>query len=397
MSSSSSLTSPTDGRADPAPPPSAAVSVPASVRLSTPAVHTVPRRVFGRRQGIGLIVLLGMAMAAFLATLAWGSVSVPLTDVVTVVRGGEATQPSWTAIVSTLRLPRALTAVLAGTAMALAGLAMQTLFRNALAEPYVLGVTSGAGLGVGLVLLPQGSGVGLGAALLAATGPVQGLGVVGAAAVGAFTVLLLMAAVAARVRSMVVVLVAGVMVSALLGALTTVLVHFARPEAVVAFTQWQFGTFQGVRPAQLPVLTATVGAGVLLLASSTKHLNASLLGEDYAQSMGMSVRRLRLTAMAATALLTGAVTAYAGPIAFLGIAAPHLARGLLGTSDHRVLLPGSALVGVVIALAAGVVAQLPGAATDAVLPLNAALALLGAPIVLRVLLRLHRNGGGYAV
>lgn len=352
--------------------------------------------VYRLRQLLALMILALAAGTAFLATLAWGSVSIPLSDVITVLRGGEPTDRSFTAIVNTLRLPRALTAVLAGTAMALAGLAMQTLFRNALAEPYVLGVTSGAGLGVGLVLLPQASGTGIGAALLAAAGPAQSLGVVGAAASGAFAVLLLMTAVAARVRNMVIVLVAGVMVSALLSAVVTVLVHFARPEAVVAFTQWQFGTFQSVRPGQMPVLAGAVGLGVLLLALSTKQLNVSLLGEDYAQSMGMSVHRLRLTVMTATALLAGAVTAFAGPIAFLGIAAPHLARGVLGSSDHRVLVPGAALVGVVIALSAGVVAQLPGAGTDAVLPLNAALALLGAPIVLRVLLRLNRSGGEFS-
>jgi iron complex transport system permease protein len=353
------------------------------------------RRVVRPRQAAVLAVLAGLVVAAFLATLAWGSVSIPLGEVVAILRGEEASRRTWEAIVIDLRLPRAITAVLAGTATALAGLVMQTLFRNALAEPYVLGVTSGASLGVGLVLLPQGATAGLGAALLGAFAPLASVGVVVAAAIGALAVLVLMSAVAARVQNLVIVLVAGIMVSAFLTAIVNVLVFFARPEAVVAFTAWQFGTFQGVTMGQLPVLGGAVGIGVLLLTLSTKQLNASLLGERYAQSMGMSVRRLRLLAMASTALLAGAVTAFAGPIAFLGIAAPHLARGLLGSTDHRVLIPGTALVGTVIALAAGVFAQLPG--TDAVLPLNAALALIGAPVVLRVLLRLNRTGGGFAV
>ncbi|MEV5892348.1 iron chelate uptake ABC transporter family permease subunit [Nonomuraea fuscirosea] len=220
---------------------------------------------------------------------------------------------------------------------------MQTLFRNALAEPYVLGVTSGAGLGVGLLLLPQGATTGVGASLLAGLAPLHGLGVVGAAALGAFAVLLVMLAIAGRVRNMVIVLLAGIMVGAFLGAVTNVLVFFARPEAVVAFTQWQFGSFEGVPAAQLPVRAA-------------------------------------------------AVTACTGPIAFLGIAAPHLARGLLGTADHRLLIPGSALL---TALVAGIFAQLPG--TGLTLPLNAALALLGAPVVLHVLLRINRAGGDFHV
>ncbi|NDL57098.1 iron chelate uptake ABC transporter family permease subunit [Phytoactinopolyspora sp. XMNu-373] len=361
-----------------------------------PAAGTTDgQRLVGPRQVVVFGCLAAGCVGAFLATLAWGSVSIPLGEVVGILSGQDAGRDTWTSIVMDLRLPRAITAVLAGAAMALAGLAMQTLFRNALAEPYVLGVTAGASVGVGLVLLPQGATAGLSATLLAAVAPLQGLGVVGAAAAGAFSVLLVMSAIAARVQNTVIVLVAGMMFGAFLTAITNVLVYFARPEAVVAFTAWQFGSFQGVRTAQLPILGGLVVLGVLILVVSTKQLNASLLGERYAQSMGMSVRRFRLTAMASTALLAGAVTAYAGPIAFLGIAAPHLARGLFGTTDHRLLIPGSALVGAVIALIAGIFAQLPG--TDTVLPLNAALALIGAPVVLRVLLRINRNGGGFSV
>lgn len=334
---------------------------------------------------------------ALVASLAWGSVSIPIGQVFTILAGEEPTRRTWSGIVTTLRLPRTITAVIAGAAIGLAGLTMQTMFRNALADPYVLGVSSGASLGVGLVILPQGANAGLSAAVLSAVGPMQSIGVVGAAAVGALLVLLIMSAIAARVQNLVIVLVAGIMLSAFITAIVNVLVHFARPEAVKAFTSWQFGTFSGLRMDQLPVLAVAVVAGIAVLVASTKQLNVSLLGEHYAQSMGMSVRAMRVATLASTALLAGAVTAFAGPIAFLGIAAPHLARGLFRTTDHRILIPATALVGILIALAAGVFAQLPGLGSDAILPLNAALALIGAPIVMRVLLRINRTQGGFSL
>lgn len=336
-----------------------------------------------------------VCVGAFVLTLAWGSARIPVEQVVVILFGGEADIASWQVIVWDLRLPRALTAVLAGAAMALAGLQMQTLFRNALAEPFVLGVTAGASLGVGLVLLPQGATTVVAVSVGSGVGPLQSLGTVGAAAVGGFAVLAIMFAVASRVRNVVIVLVAGLMVGTFVTAIVSVLIYFARAEAVAAYTSWQLGSFQGVRWAQLPVLALAVMTGLALMAASTKQLNAYLLGEHYAQSMGMSVRGLRLTAMASTALLSGAVTAYAGPIAFLGIAAPHLARGLFSSADHRILVPASALIGIVLSLVAGVFAEVPG--SDIILPLNAALALIGAPVVLRVLLRMNRSGEGFTV
>ncbi|GAB3754935.1 FecCD family ABC transporter permease [Microlunatus parietis] len=347
-----------------------------------------------------LVLFVALAVAGaglILASLAWGSVSIPIGEVFTILAGGEPSRRTWSGIVTTLRLPRTITAVIAGAAIGLAGLTMQTMFRNALADPYVLGVSSGASLGVGLVILPQGANAGLSAAVLSAVGPLQSLGVVGAAALGALAVLLIMSAIAARVQNLVIVLVAGIMLSAFITALVNVLVYFARPEAVKAFTSWQFGTFSGLRMEQLPVLGVVVAAGITVLALSTKQLNVSLLGEHYAQSMGMSVRAMRVATLTSTALLAGSVTAFAGPIAFLGIAAPHLARGLFRTTDHRILLPATAAIGILIAVAAGIFAQLPGLESDAILPLNAALALIGAPIVMRVLLRIHRSQDGFSL
>jgi iron complex transport system permease protein len=332
------------------------------------------------------VLIFLIATLVFLMTLGWGSVRIPLLEVVRILVGQEVTRATWTDIVMNLRLPRAITAVLAGAALAVAGLQMQTLFRNALADPYILGISSGASLGVSLVVLTTGGLVGN---VLVGFGFLRNLGIISAAALGAFAVLGFMLLIAAWVRSPIIVLIAGVMISAFILAFVNLLVYFAEPEAVKAYVDWQAGSFQGVGWANLPILGAAVLVGVVLASSTTKQLNVFLLGENYAQSMGLSVQRLRWMTMISASVLAGTVTAYAGPIAFLGIAGPHLARGLLATSDHRALVPGSILLGAFIALGAGLLAQLPG--SNLILPLNSAMALLGAPVVIWVLLRLARN------
>lgn len=332
-----------------------------------------------------LLMILASALV-FLVTLGWGSVQIPVPEVVRILAGQEAARATWANIVMDLRLPRAITAVLAGAALSIAGLQMQTLFRNALADPYILGVSSGASLGVSLIVLASGGVMGN---VLVGFGILRNLSVISAAALGAFAVLGFMLLIAAWVRSPIIVLIAGVMVSAFILAFVNLLVYFAEPEAVKAYADWQAGSFQGVGWEHLPILGIAVLVGVILASSTTKQLNVFLLGENYAQSMGLSVQRLRWITMLSASVLAGAVTAYAGPIAFLGIAGPHLARGLLRTSDHRVLVPGSILLGALMALGAGLLAQLPG--SNLILPLNSAMALLGAPVVVWVLLRLARN------
>jgi iron complex transport system permease protein len=326
---------------------------------------------------------------AFLLTLAFGSVRIPLPDVVRILLGQEARTASWEVIVLDLRLPRAITATLAGAALGVAGLQLQTLFRNALADPFVLGISSGASLGVALVILPAS---GVAGRLLIGFGLLQNLSVVAAAALGSAAVMALMFAIAARVRNAVIVLITGVMIGAFVSAIVNTLIFFAHPEAVKAFTDWHLGSFQGVGWRHMPVFLPAILAGVGLAVFAVKGLNAYLLGEQYAESMGVSVRGLRLLTLTSASILAGTVTAFAGPIAFLGIAAPHLARGLLRTADHRLLLPGSVLIGMLIALTAGLFAELPG--STLVLPLNSALALIGAPVVLWVLLRMTRTATG---
>jgi iron complex transport system permease protein len=328
--------------------------------------------------------LLAALVLAFLVSIAVGSVLIPLDA--RILAGQDPTRATWKTIVMDLRVPRTITAMIAGAALGVAGLQMQTLFRNALADPYILGVSTGASLGVALVVLSAGAAT---SGLLAGIGLLRNVSAVGAAALGSLAVLSLMMSVASWVRSPVVVLVVGVMVGAFTYAIVSVLIYFSTPESVQAFSAWGFGSFQGVSWQQLPVFVPAVLVGLLLAALTTKQLNALLLGENYARSMGLSVRRMRILSMLSAALAAGSVTAFCGPIAFLGIAIPHLARGVFRTSDHRVLVPAAVLLGAILALVCGIVAQMPG--RNVVLPLNAATALLGAPVVTWVLLRMRRS------
>jgi iron complex transport system permease protein len=335
-----------------------------------------------------VLAALGLVFAGMVvATVALGSVAIPLADVVGVVTGGDV-DANWAFIVNQVRLPRAATAAVAGAALGIGGLQMQTLFRNPLADPYILGLSSGASLGVALVVLTAGTG---GTALVGGLGLGGNVGVAGAAAVGAGLVTMLVLAISRRVASPATVLIIGLMVGYAVTAVVSVLIHsgLGQFERVRAYIAWGFGSFAGTSWPQLRVLALAVAIGLTLTLLTIKPLNALLLGESYAQTMGVRVGRTRLLLVGSTALLAGAVTAFCGPIAFIGVAAPHLARGLLRSSDHRVLVPGVMLVGAIVALVAGLVAQLPG--QDAALPLNAVTALVGAPVVVAILLRMRRS------
>ena len=329
----------------------------------------------------GLLVVL---VVMFVLVLAVGSVSIPLTDIVTVLTGGEASKASWTAIVLKFRLPKALTAILVGAALGVSGLMMQTFFRNPLAGPFVLGVSSGASLGVAMVVLSAGT---VGGTLLAGIGLLGDLSMAAAAMLGAGAVMVLVLLVARRVHSMTL-LVLGVMIGFLTNALVSLLMFFSIPEQIQAFINWTFGTFSAVTWNELRILAPAVLVGLLLAVWLTKPLNALLLGEAYARSLGLNVRRTRIWIVAATAVLAGVVTAFAGPIGFLGIAVPHLCRSLFGTSDHRLLVPATIIVGAIVALVAALIAEVPG--DNLVLPLNAIMAVIGAPVVIGVILR-RRN------
>lgn len=334
---------------------------------------------------VALLGLLGALAGMFVLSLTLGSVDIPLGDVLKILVGEEPARKTWTTIVLKFRLPKAITATLAGSALAVAGLQMQTLFRNPLADPFVLGINSGASLGVALVVLSVGVAGVSATSMLAGLGLLGNFGLVVAASTGAGLVLGLMLLVAQRVRSTATLLILGLMVGYATAALVSLMLYFSITERIQSYINWTFGSFGGVTWNQLhvlaPVILVALGLGLAL----AKPLNALLLGETYAQTMGVNVRRTRLVILLSAAVLAGAVTAFCGPIGFLGVAVPHLARNLFRSSDHRLLLPACALMGALLALVADLIAQMPG--TQTVLPLNAVTALLGAPVVAWVILR----------
>jgi len=320
-----------------------------------------------------------------------GSTPVPVADVVDVLLRSRATDMSTAVVIESVRLPRSLTAVLAGASLGIAGLQMQTLFRNPLADPFALGISSGASLGVAIVVL--GSGLGVANAFGSSTGLAGDALLIAAAIVGAITVLLVVLAVSVRVSSPSTVLILGLMFGYTASAIVTVLVGISAPERLMELARWGFGSFSGVTWQRLWLFAPATLVGVGLAGTMTKQLNALLLGENYARSMGVAVRRTRVLTMLGASILGAVVTAFCGPIAFLGIAVPHLCRGLLGTSNHRVLVPAVVMLGGIVALAAQVVSLLPGNA--GVLPLNAVTSIVGAPVVVAILLR-SRQGAAAA-
>ncbi|MBN2050651.1 MAG: iron ABC transporter permease, partial [Spirochaetales bacterium] len=282
------------------------------------------------------------------------------------------------------RLPRALTALLAGAALGVSGLFMQTLFRNPLAGPSVLGLNAGASLGVALVVLAVGANTGSlvftgGLSLLAR------LGITTAAVAGSFMVLLLILFVSRRVDNMMTLLILGIMFGYAANAVVSILMHFSVAERVQSYVSWSFGSFGGVSPRDLKVFLPVILFSLVSSTLFTKPLDALLLGSVYAESMGLEVRRNRRIIIFFTALLSGTVTAYCGPVTFLGIAVPHLARGIFRASEHRIILPATVFLGAAVALAADFLSHLPG--TRMVLPLNAVTSLLGAPVLIWVILK----------
>lgn len=328
--------------------------------------------------GVVVLSLLGLAL---------GPVWVSPADTIRVLVGAEPSDLRWQVIVASIRLPRVLTAIAAGAGLGVAGLQMQTLFSNPLADPYVLGVSSGAGLGVAVVVIAAGAGGGFTLALVES----GRAGVVLAAALGAAAVLGIVLALARWVRSAATLLLIGVMVGAASTAIVAVLLVYADAQRVQQYLLWGLGSFAGTTRGDLRLLVPLVGLGVAAAALTVRALNALLLGEGYARTMGIDVRRVRLITVASAALLAGVTTAFCGPIAFLGLAVPHLSRLAVGTSDHRVVLPAAILMGAAVALGCGLVSQIPG--SDAVVPVNALTALIGAPIVIVVLLRSRRGVG----
>lgn len=338
-----------------------------------------------------LTALAAVTAAGFVLAVMVGSTPLPLGGVLAALaRDGD---PGTETIVWTVRLPRAVTALLAGAALGVAGVQMQTLFRNPLAEPYILGVSSGASLGVALVV--TGGGGGAAGAFTASVAGFGRFGVVLAASAGAAAVLLLVLTLSRRVRSVATLLIIGVMVGSAAVSLITLMLTYTDPRLAQQYIAWGLGTFAGTTWADLGVFAPVCLLALAAALAGMKPLNALLMGENYARTMGVNVRRTRTATLLVSSVLAGVVTAYCGPIAFLGMAVPHVARLLIGTADHRVLMPAVVLLGSGTSLLCCVATQAPG--SGAVLPLNAITTLLGTPVVIAVLLRSRAARVGLAV
>ncbi len=346
------------------------------------------------RLGLRTVVLMGLLGAlvvAFLLSLALGSVAIPLDNVVRILLGGTPDKATWADILWKFRLPKALTALFAGAALAVSGLQMQTLFRNPLADPYILGVSSGASLGVALVLLGAGATA---TKVVGSMGLYGDLGLVLAASLGSALVLGLVLLVAQRVQSTLTLLILGLMFGYLTSALVSLLVYFSLPERIQVFSLWSAGSFGSVTWSQQWVFAPVIGGGLLVAHLLPKSLNALLLGDIYARSLGVNVVQTRRWIILCASLLAGTATAFCGPIGFLGVAVPHLCRTLFNTADHRVLVPTCMLLGGTIALLADVIAQLPGSQT--VLPVNVVTSLFGVPVIIWMLLRQQQLRASFA-
>lgn len=338
-----------------------------------------------QRRNTILFICLGIALVIlFLANISLGAVKIPFTDVVNALTGGNASKPAWNYIIIHYRLPKAIVALITGMALSIGGLLMQTLFRNPLAGPDVLGLSSGASLGVAFVILGAGLLPGaLGIFLL------SGYGVVMASVAGSFAVLLLVLAVAQRLRDTMAILITGIMFGSFTGAIVSILTYFSTAEQLQKYTFWALGSLGNLSQESIMILAVVTLMGLALAISCIKPLDALLLGERYAASMGINLKRTRIIIIISASLLTGCVTAFAGPIAFVGLVVPHLARLLLRAGNHRVLFWGSLFTGGILMLFCDMCTQLPGSAV--VLPINGITSVVGAPVVIGLLLQKRKG------
>ena len=318
-----------------------------------------------------------LTVALFTADLLVGSVAVAPADIWAALTGGDC-DPAIRDIILRIRLLKAVTALLAGAALAASGLQMQTLFRNPLAGPYVLGISSGAGLGVALFLL--------GAPLLGVSAHsfVQSLGIAGAAWLGAALVLLIVMTVSRRIKDIRVILILGMMFGSGISSVVEILQYLSSEAALKSFVIWTMGSLGDVTGANLALMLPVVAAGLVLSVAAIKPLNLLLLGENYARTMGLNVQRTRTLLFLSTVLLAGTVTAFCGPVGFIGLAVPHLARMLFASADHRILMPGSMLAGAALLLVCDLISK------TLALPINTVTALMGIPVVIIVVVR-NRN------
>ncbi|MBS5551063.1 MAG: iron ABC transporter permease [Bacteroides sp.] len=324
-------------------------------------------------------ILVGLIVVLMAANLFLGSVDIPVQAVIDILLGREVERETWNFIIWESRLPQCITALLCGASLSASGLMLQTVFNNPLADTSILGISSGASLGVALVLLMGGGSIVAGAFTLSGF-----LSVIFGAFLGAALVLGLILFLSTLIKNTIMLLIAGIMIGYVTSSLISLLNFFATAEGVQSFMIWGLGNFGGVSLKQLPVFSVVTLSGLIGSVLLIKPLNALLLGVRYAENLGINIRRVRNILLAATGLLTAVTTAFCGPVAFIGLAVPHVARLMLGTSNHNSLMPVTLLTGSAVALLCNLICILPGEV--GVIPLNAVTPVLGAPVIIYVII-----------
>jgi iron complex transport system permease protein len=329
------------------------------------------------RQFILLSILLILLV---FTSISLGSVSIPFQDILTILFGGEAEKSSWEIIVLNFRIPKAITAILVGSGLSISGLLMQTLFRNPLAGPFVLGISSGASLGVALLILGSSVFGGVFASLAFSN---WSLAI--ASSLGAGLVLFAVMLAANKLRNTMSILIVGLMFGTVSAAIISILTYFSEAEQIQHYIFWGFGSLGNLSWNELLVFSIVFLFGILGIIKIIKPLNSFLLGENYSKSLGINIKRSRNIILIITSLLTGIITAFSGPIAFIGLAVPHITKMIFKTSNHKILIPAVAILGAIILLVCDMIAQLP--TSEFTLPINAITSLFGAPVVIWLLIR----------
>ena len=332
-------------------------------------------------KGVAYCIALGaLIVVLFILNLFLGSVAIPVRDVVNILLGDESSKASWQFIILQSRLPQAITATLCGAALAVSGLMLQTAFRNPLAGPSIFGINSGAGLGVALVMLFLGGGLSVGSVNFSGFAAI-----LLAAFLGAMVVMAIIFFFATVVHNSIMLLIIGIMVGYISNSAISLLNFFATDEGVKSYMVWGLGSFGGVSMTNMPIFASVTIIGILGALVLVKPLNALMLGEQYAENLGVNIIRVRNWLLIVTGLLTAITTAFCGPVAFIGLAVPHIVRLLITTDNHRQLLPATLLCGAVVALVCNLICYLPG--ERGVIPLNAVTPLIGAPVIIYVIAR----------
>jgi len=310
----------------------------------------------------------------FLLDLGTGSIHIKFSELISIIAGNN-TDPIHTEILLNFRFPKAISAILAGASLSVAGLLMQTLFRNPLADPYILGVSSGASLGVAITMMS--------ASILPAFWINSGWGIIASAIIGAALVLMLVIAVSYKLQNAISLLIVGIMFGTIASSIVSILQNFSNPDAIKLYVLWTFGSLSAVSWDNLQILTPIIISGLLLAFILHKKSDGLLLGENYAKGLGINIRSTRILMVLATGILAGSITAFTGPIAFVGVAVPHIARGIFKTSVHKILIPASILIGASLILICDIITQIP----TYTLPINTISALFGAPVIIWIILR----------